>query len=292
MNSDVAIVGSGPAGLSAAIYSTRAGFRTTVYSGDTRGGLVTTTEKVDNYLGMPGMDGIAMAEAFLAHAESIGAKLVSASVERVEREPSGEFLLRLSNGEEKRYGAVIFAAGSEPRKLGVPGEELPGVSWCATCDGAFSAGEPVVVVGGGETAVEDATYLANIASSVTLLVRGDDFRATRPAVENLLKRENVSVRYNSSIAEIHGDGGVERVSLAEGGEIDCFSVFEAIGQVPQSQVAEGHVVLYENGFIEESSVEGFFVAGDVRNPEHRQIAVAVGDGAKSAMEAIKFLQSR
>lgn len=289
---DVAIIGSGPAGLSASLYTTRAGLDTVIYSGETRGGLVTTTELVDNYLGMPGIEGGVMADVFLKHAQDFGADIRSEVVETVTVNDDGSFTLLLNSGVSEDFKAVIFAAGSKPRKLGVPGEDLPGVSWCSTCDGAFYEGDDVAVVGGGESAVEEALYLSKIASKVTVLVRSDDFRANRPAVEKLLEQPNVQVLYNTHVEEIHGEDGVEELQLNGGVKLPVFGLFEAIGQVPQGTVAHPHSELYSDGFVKHSTQEGFFIAGDISNPEYRQIAVAVGDGAKAAMDTIKWLQMR
>lgn len=289
---DIAIVGSGPAGLSSALYTTRAGLATFVYTGETTGGLPTTTEKVDNYLGLPGIEGGDMAEIFLKHATDLGANFVSAIVTKVAVLEDGTFEVEDSSGVTETYKAVIFAAGSKPRKLGIPGEDLPGVSWCSVCDGAFYEGDDVAVVGGGESAVEEAMYLSNIASKVTVLVRSDAFRANPPAVEKLLEQPNVQVLYNTHVEEIHGDDGVAELQLNGGVKLPVFGLFEAIGQVPQGTVAHPHSELYADGFVKHSNQEGFFIAGDISNPEYRQIAVAVGDGAKAAMDTIKWLQMR
>ena len=287
---DIAIIGSGPAGLSASVYATRAGLSTFVYSGKTSGGLLTTTDQVDNYLGLPGSTGMGMAKSFLEHATEFGAQFISGSALEITQEADGSFLIQDDLGEAEHYRAVIFSAGSQPRKLGVPGEELEGVSWCAVCDGTFSEGEDVIVVGGGESAVEEAVYMSNIAAKVTVLVRGDDFRANQPAVDALLSKPNVEVRYKTSIVEILGDEAVESAKLSDGSSIPVYSIFEAIGQVPQSHVAENHAAIHEDGFIKHSETEGFFVAGDVADPEYWQVAIAVGDGAKAAIDAIRWLQ--
>ena len=287
---DIAIIGSGPAGLSASVYATRAGLDTFVYSGKTSGGLLTTTDQVDNYLGLPGSTGMGMAKSFLDHATQLGAQFISGSALEITQEADGSFLIQDDLGSAEHYRAVIFSAGSQPRKLGIPGEDLEGVSWCAVCDGTFSDGEEVAVVGGGESAVEEAVYMSNIASKVTVLVRGADFRANRPAVDALLSKSNVEVRYETSIIEILGDEAVESARLSDGTTIPLYSIFEAIGQVPQSHVAEHHSELQDGGFIKHSKTEGFFVAGDVADPEYRQVAIAVGDGAKAAIDAIRWLQ--
>jgi len=287
---DIAIIGSGPAGLSASVYATRAGLSTFVYSGKTSGGLLTTTDQVDNYLGLPGSTGMGMAKTFLDHATKLGAQFISGSALEITREADGSFLIQDDLGSAEHYRAVVFSAGSQPRKLGVPGEDLEGVSWCAVCDGTFSEGEEVIVVGGGESAVEEAVYMSNIAAKVTVLLRGAEFRANKPAVEALLSKPNVEVRYETSILEIVGDEAVESAKLSDGSNLPVYSIFEAIGQVPQSHVAEGHASIHPDGFIQHSETEGFFVAGDVADPEYRQIAIAVGDGAKAAIDAIRWLQ--
>lgn len=291
MTKTVGIVGSGPAGLSAALYTLRAGFPTTLFGGPVEGGLVTTTETVDNYLGLPGVGGVELSGIFLKHAESLGAELVHRTVATIEK-TSEDFRILTTEEEVFHFDALIFAAGSVPRKLGIPGEDFSGVSWCATCDGAFFKGDPVAVVGGGEAAVEEALYLSSLASSVTVLLRGEKFRATQPAVNNLLSRSNVKARYGVAVESIIGDGQVDGLKLSDGSELPVYGLFEAIGQVPQSHTAQKHTVLFENGYVHREKTEGFFAAGDIRNPEHRQIAVAVGDGARAAMDAIKWLQTR
>lgn len=292
--SKIAIIGSGPAGLSAALYTVRAGLKTVVYGGEYFGGLPTTTEKVDNYLGLPGIEGLAMAKVFLDHAKKLGAELRKATVQAIARTAEGAYDVFTTDGTSEVYDAVIYAAGSKPRKLGIPGEDLSGISWCATCDGSFFQGDPVVVVGGGESAIEEAVYMSELASSVTVLVRGDSFRAPEAVVDHLRTKANVEIRYNSQIAEARGndEGILTSVLLTDGTELEAYGLFEAIGQVPQSQLAVPHAILHDNGFISRTESEGFFIAGDIINPEYRQIAVAVGDGAKAGIDAIRWLQSR
>lgn len=291
---EVAIVGSGPAGLSAALYTTRAGLYTVVYAGETRGGLPTTTERVDNYLGMLGIEGTSMAEIFLKHAEELGAVITNETVETITRNDDGRFTVVLTNGNERVFDSVIYAGGSTPRKLGILGEDLSGVSWCATCDGSFFRGDPVAVVGGGESAIEEAIYMSALASEVTVLVRGDSFRAPEAVSDQLYTKPNVKVLFNTQVKELKGDdeGLLETIVLSDDSELNVFGIFEAIGQVPQSHAASPHTTLLEDGFIKHSNVEGFFVAGDISNPEHRQIAVAVGDGAKAGIEAVRWLQKK
>lgn len=285
---DTIIVGSGPAGLSAALYTSRAGLKTVVLTGETEGGLLLSTEEIDNYLGMPDCTGSALADAFLSHAEKFGAQLLHETVDTIETHNNG-FMIQLVSGKELFSKSVVFATGSTPRKLGVPGEQLDGVSYCATCDGLFFEDEHVAVVGGGETAVEDALYLAQVASSVHVLVRSSKWRATEPAVQKLLTHPRITVSMESSIVSIDGIDSVESVQLDDGRQLSVTGVFVAIGQEPNSSVAKSHVTLFADGFIQCSNVPGFFVAGDVTKPEHRQVAIAVGDGARAGIDVTRFV---
>lgn len=294
---DVLIVGSGPAGLSAAIYTSRAGLSTIVLEGALSGGLVRTTEKIDNYLGMPEIAGLEMAEIFKKHAVSFGAKIESGVVDSIVRFPASDdsiehFRTVTIDGNSYDSRTVIFASGSTPRKMGIPGEDLTGVSYCATCDGIFFEGDPVVVVGGGESAAEEALYLAQITSSVDVLVRGDSWKASQAAVDRLTANPNVTVHLSTVIDEVLGNDEVEGVKLRDGRTIDANGVFVAIGQIPNSATAGGHVTLLEDGFIKCSKTPGFFVAGDISNPAYRQVIVAAGDGAKAGIDATEWILTR
>lgn len=296
---DVLIVGSGPAGLSAAIYTSRAGLTTKILEGPTSGGLVTTTEEIDNYLGLPGMAGMEMAESFKNHAVKFGAEIIRAEVESIisggsnfKSVEAGQnfFQTITTDGRIFNSKTVIFAAGSTPRKLGVPGEHLSGVSYCSTCDGLFFSDDPVVVVGGGETAAEDALYLAGLASSVDVLVRGDEWKASAPAVARLEAHPKVNIHMSTRIEEIlEADGEVSGVKLNGNRELAVNGVFVAIGQDPNSVTASPHVTLYEDGFIHKSEVAGFFPTGDIATPEYRQVIVAAGEGAKAGIDATNYL---
>lgn len=287
---DVVIVGAGPAGLSAAVYTSRAGFSTLVVQGESAGGLLTTTEQIDNYLGMFGSDGNAMAENFMEHAGKFGAEFLFDKVVNVVRGFDGVFTVVLESGDSVVARTVIYAAGSTPRKLGVPGENLNGISYCATCDGMFFEDEKVIVVGGGETAVEDALYLSNIVKHVDVFVRSN-FRATEPAVRKLLEQENVTVHLNENVTEITGDeeGDITGVTTTLGNKFEATGVFIAVGQSPNSEAAGENVTLLDDGFIEYSKNPGFFVAGDVSVPDYRQVVVAAGDGAKAGISATRYL---
>lgn len=288
MATDVLVIGSGPAGLSAAVYARRAGMSVLVLEGETAGGLVSTTDTIGNYLGIPDSSGMEMAEMFRSHASSLGAELMPEEALSITKSGEGVFSTATRTGTIES-GAVVYAAGSKPRKLGVEGEDLPGVSYCAICDGMFFADEPVVVVGGGETAVEEALFMAQLASSVDVLVRGDSWKASEPAVKKLMEQNNVGIRMETSITSINGEEGVTGVHLNTGDELTVSGVFIAVGQTPSSAVGAPHCTLYEDGFIKHSETEGFFLAGDIANPDYRQIAVAVGDGAKAGIDAAKYL---
>lgn len=292
---DVIIVGAGPAGLSAAVYASRAGLSTVIIPGETAGGLLTTTEKIDNYLGLFGSTGEDMAENFLKHAQEFGASFQEAQTVVSITKKDDVFSVKTDFDQEYFAKSVVYAAGSTPRKLGVNGEDTSGVSYCATCDGIFFEDEDVIVVGGGETAAEDALYLSGIAKSVTVLVRSF-WRATQPAVDKLESQENVNILSNISVSEIlEKDGEIESVKAveADGTEviIPANGVFVAVGQIPQSHIAHDNdfVSVYENGFIRSSHTDGFFVAGDVSDPDYRQVAVAVGSGAVAGIDATKFI---
>lgn len=301
---DVLIIGSGPAGLSAAVYASRAGLKTRILEGETRGGLLTTTEKIDNYLGMYDTDGMDMAEVFTEHATKFGAEFVAGIATRIAKieQHMGDpeyFLTSINNGDpavnEIKSKTVVYGAGSTPKKLGVIGEDLSGVSYCATCDGMFFAGQDVVIVGGGETAVEEALYMSHLANNVNVLVRSNDWRASQPAVEKLASVENVNIRMNSSIVAIRegrdeeNSNIVSSVVLDDNSVIDVGGVFIAIGQSPNSEIAAPHTTLFEDGFVKCSDVDGFFVAGDISDAEYRQVAVAVGNGAKAGIDVTRYL---
>ena len=290
---DVVVVGSGPAGLSAALYTSRAGLSTSVVKGLTAGGLVTSTEEIDNYLGMPGVSGMDMSEKFLEHSQMFGAQMIDGIVSKIVKRDDSVFETCLSDTDEPLLSkAVVFAAGSEPRKLDVLGSELSGVSYCATCDGMFFADENVAVVGGGESAVEEASYLANLCSNVDVFVRSS-WRASKPAVDKLETLANVFVHEGVNVAEIQdsGSGEVSGVVGTDGVTYPVSGVFVAVGQIPNSHAAGENVELYSDGFIHKSTTEGFFVAGDVSDPDFRQVAVAVGSGAKAGISATRFILS-
>jgi len=288
---DIIIIGSGPAGLSAAVYTLRANLSTLIIEGSMPGGLVTTTEVIDNYLGLLGTEGIEMANKFTEHVKELGGEFYRGDVKEIVKEQSGFFTITME-GEKKQHlaKAVIYATGSTPKKLNKPGEELSGVSYCATCDGMFFQDEEVILVGGGETAAEEALYLSQLASKVHVFIRKEEWRASRAAVEKVNSKENIIVHFNTEVKEFKGlDGNLESVLTNNGEEFTVNGCFIAVGQTPNSKVAETIARLQSDGFIDAPVVDGFFVAGDVKNPEYRQVIIAAGDGAKAGIDATNYL---
>lgn len=299
-SSDVLIVGGGPAGFTAAIYAVRAGLSTTVMIGASQpGGALTTTTDVENYPGFADpIGGPALMEAMQAQAERLGAVVLYEDVASLAT-AGGSWAAINEDAEVHAARAVILSTGAEHRHLGVPGEDLPGVSYCATCDGSFFAGQDVVVIGGGDTACEEALYLAPLASSVTLLVRSSSMRASAAMQAKVTADERITVRYHSPIADITGEGKVTGVRLYDGTEVAASGVFVAIGHIPRSDLAvaagakvdqSGYVVAARG--VENTTatgVPGLFVAGDVADPTYRQAITAAASGCQAAIDVRQYL---
>lgn len=300
--SDLAIIGAGPAGLTAAIYAARALLEVNVFEKGLLGGQAATATHVENYPGFPdGIEGVELIEKMKKQAENFGAKIVFAEVREINWK---ERKLITSRGEVETQ-ALIIASGTSPRELGVKGEREfkgKGVSYCAVCDGAFYTDERVAVVGGGNTAVEEALYLTKFASKVYLIHRRDSLRAERILQERLFSNPKIEVLWNTVVKEIKGDNFVkgilvENLSTGETKEINISGIFVYIGLKPNTSLVEGLVKLDKDGFIitnedMETSVEGIFAAGDVRSKGLRQIATAVGDGAIAAISAEKYIREQ
>ncbi len=300
---DLIIIGSGPAGLAAGIYAERARLDTLVIEKEyVSGGQVINTYEVDNYPGLPGINGFDLAEKFREHAEKLGVRFVVDRAVRVERQADRNLVVC----EEQTYAAkaLILATGAAHRKLGVPGEEElagMGVSYCATCDGAFFRQKDVAVVGGGDVAVEDAIFLARMCRKVYVIHRRDELRAAKSLQETLLGLENVEMVWDTVAEQIEGDGQVERLTLknvktGEPSALAVQGVFIAVGIVPNSQIFEGLVEL-EHGYIAagedgRTSVPGIYAAGDVRTKALRQIVTAVADGANAVASAERYLAEK
>jgi len=300
---DVIIIGSGPAGMGAAIYGKRAGLNTLVIEGTgMSGGQVTQTYEVDNYLGLPGVNGFDMAMTFQAHMEKLGAEFVTGIVTRIEKKDDRFVVITEEENYETR--TVILATGAAHNKLMVPGEEElagMGVSYCATCDGAFFKGRTTMVVGGGDVAIEDAIFLARGCEKVYLVHRRDELRGAKILQDNLMSLSNVEIIWDSVVEEIQGEEQVEQVKIrnkntGEEKEIKVDGVFIAVGIHPNTEIFSGLVEMDDNGYIVagetcETSVPGIFVAGDTRTKELRQIITAVADGANAISSVQKYLIS-
>lgn len=299
---DVIIIGGGPAGLTAGLYTSRAKLDTLLIERMIIGGQVMTTTKVENYPGFPGgIDGPELVARFQEHCQEFGLQVTTGEVEKLVDQ--GEYKLIIVDGEEYKTRAVIVTTGAEPRKMGIPGEkELTGrgVSYCATCDGAFFRDVPVAVIGGGDTAVEEALFLTRFASKVYLVHRRDQLRATKTLQERVLKNDKIEVVWNNVPEEVlanqRGVNGLRLVDKVTGEKrsLAVEGVFFAIGVIPKAHFLADILQLNEEGYIltddqGRTSLPGVFAAGDVRSKLLKQIATAVGDGAVAAIATEKYL---
>lgn len=303
MTYDIIIIGSGPAGLSAAIYAERAKLNTLVIEKDyISGGQINDTYEVDNYPGLKGVSGFELATKFKEHADAIGATFVTEEVTGIE--VSGDIKKVITDKNEYETRTVILAMGATHRMLGVPGEELlsgRGVSYCATCDGAFYKDKIVAVVGGGDVALEDAIFLARACKKVYVIHRRDEFRGAKQLAEKLLALPNVEVLWNTQVREIRGKDKVEDVLIYNNKKdteatLELNGVFIAVGITPNSNNFINCVSADESGYIIadetcETNVPGVFAVGDVRKKQLRQIVTAVADGANAVTSAERYINS-
>lgn len=299
---DVVILGSGPAGCTAALYTARAGFKPLVLEGIQPGGQLTQTTDIENYPGFEqGINGFELVSTMKAQAERFGA--VFEMDECTSADFSGEIkkLETLVNGTLEAR-AVILATGASAKWLGLPNEQRlmgRGVSGCATCDGAFFRGQEVAVAGGGDTACEDALFLAKLCSKVTLIHRRDALRASKVMADRVLATPNIEMAWNSTVADVlDTDGSVSAVVLRDtktGAErtLPVSALFVAIGHTPNTAFLQGAVDLDEQGYIRTNGVKtsatGVFAAGDAQDPAYKQAIIAAGSGAMAALEAERYL---
>ena len=297
---DIIIVGGGPAGLAAAIYAARALKKVLLIEKATFGGQITQAVNVENYPGFETIGGMELGERMYDQAKKLGMESIYGEVSNIQKDAT-TFTIFVSS-KEYQSKALIYATGASPRKLGVVNEEQflgSGISYCATCDGAFFKDKTVCVVGGGNTAIDDALYLSNLCKKVYLIHRRDGFRGEPVKVTLLKEKENVEFILNATVQEVLGTDRVEAVLLNENNQerkLDVDGVFVAIGHEPNTKILEDFVPLTPNGYIItnlqlETAVAGFYAAGDVREKQVRQLTTATNDGTIAAIMACEYLDT-
>ncbi|NJN16747.1 MAG: thioredoxin-disulfide reductase [Oscillochloris sp.] len=302
MHSKVVIIGSGPAGLTAALYAARANLEPLVIRGLQPGGLIATTSEVENYPGfVDGIGGFELAENMEKQAQRFGAQFKDALVQSIDAAQQ-PFVLTTDGGEQITADTIIVSTGASPRKLGVPGEEKlanRGVSYCATCDGFFFRGKKVVVVGGGNSALDEGLFLTRYVDELYIVHRRDQLRADPILQERAFSNEKVRFIWDSTVEEIQGEEKVTGVTIknlktGEAQELPLDGVFPYIGHVPNTSLFQGLLELDESGYIvtdnrQRTNIAGIFAAGDVVDHVYRQAITAAGEGCRAAMEATWYL---
>ena len=301
------IIGSGPAGYTAAIYAARADLKPVLYTGMEPGGQLTTTTEVDNFPGYPeGVDGPTMMVQLQQQAERFGTEVRLEMIEKVvlSKTEGGVHKAFTASGTELQAKTIIISTGATAKYLGLPSEQRlrgGGVSACAVCDGFFYKGQEVAIVGGGDTAAEEATYLANICTKVTMLVRKGEMRASKAMQHRVKNTPNIDLRYNSEIDEVLGDQVVEGIRIInnqtqETEEILITGLFIAIGHKPNTELFKGQLDMDDSGYIitkgksTKTNLPGVFASGDVQDKEYRQAVTAAGTGCMAALDAERYLQ--
>jgi thioredoxin reductase (NADPH) len=297
---DVIIIGSGPAGYTAAIYTARAELAPLMFEGSQYGGALMTTTDVENYPGFrDGILGPDLMEQFRDQAERFGTQLQAKDVTSVEL--AGEVKRVMVDDTTYLTRSVILAMGAQARYLHVPGEQKllgRGVSSCATCDGFFFKDQDIAVIGGGDSAMEEASFLTKFARSVTVVHRRDEFRASKIMLDRARKNEKIEWRTGVTVKEVLGDGGVSGLALSDGSTLDVSGMFVAIGHDPRSELIRGQVDTDADGYVlvkaptTYTSVEGVFAAGDVVDRTYRQAVTAAGTGCSAAIDAERWLAER
>ena len=302
------IIGSGPAGYTAAIYASRADLKPVLYTGMEPGGQLTTTTEVDNFPGYPdGVDGPTMMVELQKQAERFGTDVRIGLVTKVvlSEKQGGIHKVTVDNKIEIEAESVIISTGATARYLGIPSEQRlrgGGVSACAVCDGFFYKGQDVAIVGGGDTAAEEATYLANICSKVTMIVRKGEMRASKAMQHRVESRENIDVKYFSEIKEVLGKDVVEGVSIINSQTQEILNIpvtglFIAIGHIPNTDIFKGQLDMDDSGYVitkgksTHTNRPGVFASGDVQDKDYRQAVTAAGTGCMAALDAERYLAS-
>ena len=304
---DVVIVGAGPAGMCAALYTGRSMLRTAVLERGMPGGELLNTEKLDDWIGEKSILGWELARKFEEHSRAFGAEFITANVHKVQRLDDGTFETVTDTGEVYRSPAVIVTAGGTPVKLGIPGEQEyagKGVSYCAICDGAFFREQVIAVIGGGDAAVEEAEFLTRYASKVYVIHRRDSFRASKILQERLFSNPKIEVVWNTVAEEVLGDSNglmtglrIRDVIADSTRTLDATGCFVFIGFRPNTGIIDGHFDHDEMGYIRtdatmQTSIPGLFAAGDLRSQLTRQVTTAVGDATTAAIAVEKYLKAR
>ena len=301
------IIGSGPAGYTAAIYAARADLKPIIYTGLEPGGQLTTTTEVDNFPGYPnGVDGPTMMNELKEQAERFGTKVEIDFIKKVDfsKDKGGIHKLYTQNGDEIKSKTVIISTGASAKYLGLPSEQRligGGVSACAVCDGFFYKSQDVAIVGGGDTAIEEATYLAKICTNVTMLVRKDHFRASKAMQNRLSNFDNIKVLFNHEVEEVVGENVVDGLRIKNNltndiSELKITGLFLAIGHSPNTGIFKGLVEMDDSGYIltdktsTKTNIPGVFAAGDVQDKDYRQAVTAAGTGCMAALDAERYLQ--
>ena len=304
---DTIIIGSGPAGYTAAIYAARADLNPVMYTGLEPGGQLTTTTEVDNFPGYPkGVDGPTMMNELKEQAERFGTKVEIDFISKVDfsKDKGGIHKLYTQNGDEIKSKTVIITTGASAKYLGLPSEQRligGGVSACAVCDGFFYKNQDVAIVGGGDTAIEEATYLAKICNNVTMLVRKDHFRASKAMQNRLSNYDNIKVLFNHEVMEVMGENVVDGLKIKSNltndvSELKITGLFLAIGHSPNTDIFKGIVDMDDSGYIltdktsTKTNIPGVFAAGDVQDKDYRQAVTAAGTGCMAALDDERYLQ--
>ena len=287
---DIIIVGAGPAGMTAAIYALRANKKVLIFEAKNYGGQLLAASKIENYPGIGEITGVDLAQDMYEQTKKLGAEFKFETVIKISDDNTV-----ITNSGEYKAKTIILAIGSKNRKLNIEGEDRflgKGLSYCATCDGNFFKGKVVAVVGGGNTALEDAIYLSDIASKIYLIHRKDEFRAEKKYVDEVSTKDNIECIMNSNVTSIEGETSISSITLDNGTKLDVSGLFIAVGQEPNSSIFKDFIELDDKGYIISSdgvhtNKDKVYVAGDARVKTLRQIVTATSDGAMAAITAIK-----
>jgi len=304
---DVIIIGSGPAGYTAGIYASRANLSPIIVTGKIQGGLLTQTTDVENFPGFPeGINGFELMYNMQQQAQKFGSKLINAEVTSVDFNTGGAHKVVLSDGQELESKTVIIATGASPRWLGLESEERlknKGVSACATCDGAFYRGVPVAVVGGGDTALEEAQFLTKFASKVYLVHRRDQFRGSKIMGDRAIANDKIEILWDTVIEEVLGEDAVtgirtKNVKTGEEAVVEVEGYFAALGHIPNTKVFADFIETEDSGFFKlngtssYTNIDGVFIAGDNSDEHYRQAITAAGMGCRAAIDAERWLEAQ